>query len=126
MKIFGSIMVIITVMVLFSSCYYDKEELLYPGSANGTCSDTTASSYSKKVIPIFQQYCYSCHSGSFPSGNILMGTYNADKAVAQSGKLYGSVSHASGYTPMPQSGGKLSGCQLAAIKQWIDGGMPNN
>lgn len=126
MKIFISIVMMAMMMLVASSCYYDKEELLYPGSVNSTCTDTTASSYSKKVVPVFQQYCYSCHSGSFPSGNILMGNYSADKTVAQTGKLYGSVSHSSGYSPMPQSGGKLSSCQLAAIKQWIDGGMLNN
>lgn len=112
--------------VLISSCYYDKEELLYPDSVNGPCTDTTASSYSQKIVPILQQYCYSCHSGGFPSGNILMGSYTNDKVIAQNGKLYGSVSHASGYSPMPQSGGKLSNCQLGAIKKWIDGGMLNN
>ena len=126
MKSFISLLIIAMMMIVTNSCYYDKEELLYPGSVNGICTDTTASSYSKKVVPVFQQYCYSCHSGSFPSGNILMGTYSADKAVGQSGKLYGSVSHASGYSPMPQSGGKLNTCQLAAIKQWVDGGMLNN
>ena len=117
---------IVTLTALINSCYYDKGELLYPGSAGGPCADTTASSYSKKVVPVFQQYCYSCHTGSFPSGNILMGTYTADRAVAQTGKLYGSVSHTSGYSPMPQSGGMLSNCQIAAIKQWIDSGMLNN
>ena len=111
---------------LVSSCYYDKEQLLYPDSVNAPCTDTTASSYSQKVTPIFQQYCYGCHSGSFPSGNIVMGTYTADKVIAQNGKLYGSISHSSGYSPMPQSGGKLSSCQIAAIKKWIDGGMLNN
>ena len=126
MKIFLSIVMITTMMTMISSCYYDKEELLYPGSVSGVCTDTTATSYSKKVIPVFQQYCYSCHTGSFPSGNILMGTYTADKTVAQSGKLYGSISHTSGYAPMPQGGGTLSSCQIAAIKQWIDGGMLNN
>lgn len=109
----------------FNSCYYDKEDLLY-GTKDAPCTDTSAASYSQKIIPMFQQFCYSCHTGSFPSGGIAMGSYTADKAIAQNGKLYGSVSHASGFSPMPQGGAKMSNCQIAAIKKWIDAGTPNN
>ena len=120
---------IISLVGIFSisSCYYDKEELLYPASNNGPCTDSTGTiSYLKKVVPVFQQYCYSCHTGNFPSGNIVMGTYQADKTIAQSGKLYGTISHSSGYSPMPKSMPKLNNCQVATIKKWIDAGMVNN
>ncbi len=113
-------------MTMVSSCYYDKEELLYPGSVSGVCTDTTASSYSKKVVPVFQQYCYSCHTGGFPSGNQLMGTFTSDKAMALNGKLYGTIAHASGYSPMPQGMAKMTNCQIAVIKKWIDNGTLNN
>jgi hypothetical protein len=126
MKIILSVLIIIVCMVSLSSCYYDKEELLY-GSSNTPCTDTTGTvSYAQKVIPVLQQYCYSCHSGSFPSGNIAMGTYAADKAIAQNGKLYGTISHSSGYVAMPQGMPKLGNCQIAVIKKWIDSGIPNN
>lgn len=114
----------ISVMAL-NSCYYDKEDLLY-STKDIPCTDTSAASYSQKIVPMFQQYCYRCHSGSFPSGGIVMGTYTADKAIAQNGKLYGSVSHAAGFSPMPQGMGKMTSCQVAAIKKWIDSGTPNN
>lgn len=55
-----------------------------------------------------------------------MGTYTTDKAIAVNGKLYGSISHASGYSPMPQGAAKMTDCQLATIKKWIDSGSPNN
>ena len=110
-----------------TSCYYDKEELLYGNVNAGPCTDSVGTvSYTQKVMPVLRQYCYSCHTGSFPSGNQLMGTYTADKTMAQNGKLYGSISHASGYSPMPKGMGKLSNCQLATIKKWIDSGVPNN
>lgn len=106
------------------SCYYDKEDLLY---GNGSCAAASGSvSYSGQVVPIFQQACYSCHSGASPSGGILMGTYGSDKIIGQNGKLYGSIDHASGYSPMPDGAPKLSACQLAVIKKWIDAGMLNN
>ena len=113
--------------MLINSCYYDKEQLLYPGTASGPCTDTSATaSYSQEIVPIFQQYCYGCHNSTFPSGNIQMGTYATDKIIAQNGKLFGSVNHLSGYSPMPKSVCKLSNCQVTVIKKWIDSGMLNN
>lgn len=107
----------------FSSCYYDKADTLYPSK---TCDTSGTISYTQKVVPLLQQQCYSCHSGGSPSGGIAMGTYTTDKAIAVNGKLYGSISHASGYSPMPQGAAKMTDCQLATIKKWIDSGSPNN
>lgn len=95
---------IIGTMVMISSCYYDKADLLYSGNA-GPCTDSAGTvSYAQKVVPLLQQYCYSCHTGNFPSGNQLMGTYTSDKAMAMNGMLYGTISqfgrlftHATGY-----------------------------
>jgi mono/diheme cytochrome c family protein len=122
------LLVLFTGLVLaISSCYYDKEELLYHTVSNVPCTDTAGVvSYAQKVAPMLQQYCYSCHSGNFPSGNIAMGTYAADKAIGQNGSLYGSINHASGYSPMPQGTPKMSSCQIAVVKKWIDSGMQNN
>jgi mono/diheme cytochrome c family protein len=120
-------MLIICCIVFISSCYYDKEDLLYGNVNSGPCTDTTAIvSYSQKVVPMLQQQCYSCHTGSFPSGGIVMGTYATDKAIGQNGKLYGSVNYSSGFSPMPKGMPKMSNCQIATIKKWIDAGMPNN
>ena len=111
---------------LISSCYYDKEDLLY-GNPNAPCTDTISNiSYSQHVVPVLQQYCYNCHTGNFPSGGITMGNYNADKAIAQTGRLYGSISHSPGYKPMPENMSKLNSCQILAIRKWIDAGLLNN
>ncbi len=126
MKIILSILITICVFTV-SSCYYDKADLLYGGANSGPCTDTTGVvSYSQKVVPMLQQYCYSCHTGSFPSGNQLMGTYAADKAMAQSGKLHGTINYSPGFSPMPQGMPKMSNCQIAVIKKWIDAGLLNN
>jgi hypothetical protein len=120
----GSISIFLILYI--SSCYYDKEELLY-GNVNAPCKDTISNiSYSQHVVPMLTQYCYNCHTGNFPSGGIVMGTYNADKTIAQNGKLYGSIIHAPGYKPMPEGMSKLTSCQIAALKQWIDAGLLNN
>jgi hypothetical protein len=55
-----------------------------------------------------------------------MGTYASDRAMAVKGSLYGSIAHASGYSAMPKGGNKLTACQLAKVKQWVDGGSLNN
>lgn len=126
MKISLTLLLLLAVAGFISSCYYDKEDLLY-GGANRPCTDTSGPvSYAQKVQPMLQQNCYSCHTGSFPSGNIAMGNYTADKALAANGKLYGTINHSAGYSPMPQGGAKMSSCQVLTIKKWIDSGMQNN
>lgn len=118
MYFFPAILAIIT----FSSCYNDKADLLYPS----TCDTVSVISYSQKVVPLLQQYCYSCHTGGSPSGGISMGTYATDKAIAVNGKLYGSIVYASGYVPMPQGGTRLSDCEIAIINKWINANTPDN
>ena len=78
------------------------------------------------MVPLFQQKCYGCHTGSFPSGNVLMGTYTADKAIAQKGTLYGSINHSAGFSAMPKGTPKMTICQISTIKKWIDAGLLNN
>lgn len=113
------------VVVGFTACYYDKEDLLYGTPA--PCTDTTGTiSYQTKVVPILQTNCYGCHSGSAPSGGQLMGTYAADKTMAQNGKLLGVITHATGFSPMPKGGAKLSNCHIAVVRKWVEAGAPNN
>lgn len=116
--------ILFSVVMLLSSCYRDVEELLYP--QNGACN-TGGVTYSGTVVPLLQSYgCLGCHSGGAPSGNISLQGYNNVKAAVQSGKLYGAISHAPGFSPMPQGGNKLSTCHISKIKAWIDAGFPNN
>lgn len=106
------------------SCYYDKADALYPSAV--VCDSSTVVSYAQKVVPLFQQQCYSCHLSAASGGGILMGNHAADKAIAVNGKLYGSMSHARGYSAMPKGGNKMNACQLALVKKWVDAGAPNN
>lgn len=110
------------IIVSNSGCYYDKEEILYPQTA----CDTAVVTYSGSVVPVLLSNCISCHSGSAPSGGISLATYAAVKTQVDNGKLWGSVSHTSGFSPMPKNASKLNTCSLAKIKKWIDAGAPNN
>lgn len=111
-------------LIMAGSCYYDKAELLYPNQ--NACDTSIVVTYSKTIVPILQQNCYSCHGGNSPSGGIAMGTYAADKAIAANGKLLGSIEHKSGYSPMPQNMAMLSTCDISKIKKWVSAGIPNN
>jgi hypothetical protein len=125
-KVIILISIAIATIFALNSCYYDIESQLYPvGSAN---CDTTNITYSTTVRSILQTYsCLGCHSGSGASGgNIILDNYNSVKTYALNGKLYGSISHASGYVAMPSGGNKMSPCNIIKIKKWIDLGMLNN
>ncbi len=104
-----------------SSCYYDNEEDLYPGSSS---CDTSNVTYSKSVAPVFASNCNSCHSSGSPSGNIITDNYSSVKANIS--RIRGAVNHQSGYSQMPQNGSKLPTCELTKIDVWINQGMPNN
>lgn len=108
-----------------SGCYYDTKENLYP-SLDNTCTDTVNVTYTLKIVPILNNYCNSCHSGSSPGGNIRLDAYASVKTSVDNGKLISSITHTGTASPMPKGGGKLDDCKIAAFSKWINGGAPNN
>lgn len=109
-------------MVVFSSCYYDVAETLYPAA---TCS-TTNMSYVTDINPILQQNCFSCHSASVNNGNVTLEGYNQLIPYVNNGHLVGTIKHQSGFSPMPQNSSPLSDCEIAKIEQWVIQGAQNN
>jgi mono/diheme cytochrome c family protein len=61
-----------------------------------------------------------------PSGNILLNNYANVKIQATNGRLVGAVSHAAGYSAMPKNANKLTECQIAQIRKWVNAGALNN
>jgi hypothetical protein len=116
--------IVLSIIISLDSCFYDKGDYLY-NHGNG-CDTASTVLYSLNVRPVLEQQCYSCHSGSSPSGGIAMGTHSTDKAIAVNGKLYGSINHSSGYSAMPQGQAKMDACTISIIKKWIDAGSPDN
>jgi len=100
------------------------------GAKNNSCvnasCDTANVTYSSSIKQIISNKCQGCHSSSNPAGSYDFSTYAGIKARVNDGKLWGAVNHVSGYSPMPKNGNKLSTCELAKIKKWIDAGAPNN
>ncbi len=115
--------IILFPVVLLSSCYYDKEEILYPAVP----CDTSKVTYSGQILNTLSSNCLSCHGGTAISGGgIQLGTYNAVKTQALNGKLMGVITQAPGFTAMPQGAAKLQECRIAEIRTWIRNGAPNN
>lgn len=115
---------IITVILIFSGgCYYDKETDLYPF---GSLCDTTNVTYSQTISGIMATNCNTCHNSSLASGNVITDTYAGLSVVALNGKLYGTVNWSPGFNAMPKGGTKLSDCDIAKIRTWINSGAQNN
>jgi mono/diheme cytochrome c family protein len=112
----------LTLLFSLSGCYNDKAEILYPDSA----CDTAAVKYSTSILPVLGSNCNSCHGGSTPSAAIKLDTYAGVKQQVDNGRLWGAVSHATSYSPMPKNGNMLNTCNLARIRLWIAAGAPNN
>lgn len=116
-------------LVLLSSCYYNSEEYLYGKPGDSNCPDSTIITYSGGVQPILSKYCYTCHSNSNASSmgsGVKLQDYADVKARASNGSLLGTITHSSGYPPMPQGGRKLEDCNILIIRKWVEAGSLNN
>lgn len=87
--------------------------------------DSTKYAFTANIHPIIQNYCEGCHKPGNVSGGVDLSTYAKIVSEANSGNLLGSIIHASGYQPMPPSG-KLTECEIAQVKKWIETGSTNN
>lgn len=112
----------------------DQKQIIYDWIAQGAkyneCvednCDTLDVKYSTHIEPVISTYCQGCHSGSNPDGNISLTSYSEVETIAANGKLLGVVEHQAAYSPMPKNGNKLSDCDIAKIKIWINEGSQNN
>lgn len=99
-----------------------------PGDGGNNTCDTVKQQYMADVVPILNANCYRCHGATTNSGSfgIVLEGYANLKPYAESGTLIGVITHANGFTPMPEDGGKLSDCNINKIRSWIANGMQNN
>lgn len=101
------------------------------GALNNTCTssscDTASVTYSTTISTIMMNNCTGCHSGAAPSGaGIDLSSYATVLVQIKNGKLWGDVSHSTGYNAMPLGGASLSACDLNMISAWLNKGAPNN
>ncbi|GGE96493.1 hypothetical protein [Hymenobacter cavernae] len=110
-----------------SNCTYDNAEDHAPDpdpEPTPTC-DVSSVTYTATISPILAN-CRGCHNASAPAANVNLVDYTQVKRHADSGRLMGAITHATGYKPMPLNGAKLGDCEIARIQKWIDAGAPNN
>lgn len=101
-----------------AGCYYNKEELLYPGGSN--CQG--AANKFSDVHPIIQTKCAinsSCHAAGSSNVGGPLTSYDLIKARASQIKLQVQTGL------MPQTG-SLTPTELQSIVCWIESGAPNN
>ena len=101
------------------------------GAQDLECIDTACNlenvTFSGTVFPNLQQYgCTSCHTGSSPSGGVLLADYQSVKNIAESGRLMGAINRLPGYAAMPPTGDAMPDCPVDQIQKWIDDDMPDN
>ncbi|MFN2457364.1 MAG: cytochrome c [Chitinophagaceae bacterium] len=103
-----------------------SNEIDLGGIRGGANCDTVNMKLAVNVRPILQANCFSCHGNGIVNGGVTLDTYAGVKAVADNGKLIGTITHASGFPPMPQTGIKLSDCNINKIRAWINRGAKND
>lgn len=127
-----SILIAILLLLLFSGCYNDKYDKLYPVANTGpTTCDTTAVSYARDIVPILTAKCNisgGCHdaAGAATTSGYNFTTITQLQALAQTPLLLGDLNWQPGHNQMPKNGSKLSACEIAEFTAWADQGALNN
>jgi len=98
------------------------------GALNENCGEVCDTinpvTFSATIWPVIQTSCLGCHSGTSPSGNILLASYSNIASQASNGALLNSLK-GSGVPQMPV-GSSLSACRIRQFQIWINNGYLNN
>ncbi len=117
----------IFLLFLFSCSKSNETELQGPSQGvTATGCNTANMKFSAEIAPILQANCVSCHNTAGASAGINTETYSGVKVIADNGLLIGTITHASGFSPMPQGKPKLPECDINKIRAWIAQGTTNN
>lgn len=116
-----TISMLVLATLVFTGCYADKEELLYPGSTTPVDCTTVPAKFATDVQPIISTKCAisGCHDAS-ASGGVIFQTYT--QISAKKDRINARVVVEKS---MPATGALLP-AEIAKIKCWIDGGALNN
>lgn len=120
-RIINVVFLMVFGLISFSSCYYDKADLL---TEINPC-DTTLVSFTADISPIINTNCATCHGGSAPSAGIALTNYTEITTLA-SDKLLGVIRHEPTFSPMPKGMSRMEACMINKIEKWVNDGKPNN
>jgi mono/diheme cytochrome c family protein len=119
-KIEAIVILGLLIMLSLTTCIKSNQ----PTGPGSNFCDTTSVTYTNNVLPILQDYCFSCHGNgntAFSNGVNLDG-YDNVKGWAQLEYLVGDIRHDKGYTGMPYGKPKLSDCEINTIVAWVNQG----
>lgn len=105
-------------LTVISSCYNDKEELLYPSSF-GACDSANATNYAS-IKTIIDAKCAT--SGCHISGGTSPDLSNYTSVAASKDRV---MQRACIDKNMP-AGAPLSACEIGKLTHWINLGAPQN
>jgi len=111
--------IILSGLFAINSCYYDKEDLLYPVTVD--CATVNAS-YATNVSPLILSKCsYSgCHSAGSSAGGLVLESYTQ---VANSA---GGINQRCIIEKTMPPSNPLTPNEIAILTCWINAGTPNN
>ncbi len=120
---FRFLALLLGISFIASSCYYDKEDVLYENYYAQNQCDTVNVSFSNDIMPIIQGNCATtgCHvqGGSGPG---IFVNYNGMMEKVNNGSFEKRVLIEKNMPPSAP----LSDCQQAIIRAWLKAGAPNN
>ena len=102
-------------------CYYDKEELLYPGSSTPVDCTTINAKFAADVLPLISSECATsgCHDATASGGLIFQNHAQISGAKDRIN------TRAVVEKTMPAAG-PLQPSEINIIRCWIESGAPNN
>ena len=115
------------ILIIFSGCYNDKFDKLYPLPPVKPICDTTTITYTVDIAPIMNQYCNSCHcSGGSGSGDFTSCPDLQSQALNGNllNDLYGTPTPH--HKTMPPAGSPVpDSCKISKIARWVhQGALP--
>ncbi|MBC8082064.1 MAG: hypothetical protein H7Z21_02530 [Hymenobacter sp.] len=113
-----------TILLLAACASENGEDLTADAPPTPACG-TAGVTYALTVAPLLQKNCISCHNNSFASGGVNLSVYAQVRAIANDGRLMGTINHDAGYKAMPL-GAKLPDCDISQLRRWVADGAPDN
>ncbi len=107
--------------ILMQSCYYDKEELLYPGSNTPVDCSAINAKFAANVQPLISAKCATsgCHDAT-ASGGLIFQNHAQISGAKDRINVRAVVEKT-----MPAAA-PLQPSEINIIKCWIESGAPNN
>lgn len=95
-------------------------------SCTASVCDTNNVKLSTHIQPLIDLYCKGCHTGAAAGGGVLLDSYSAIKASANTGKLMCALQWTGSCSNMPKGSAKLSFCNIRKFELWIQAGANND